>query len=151
MCADYVRREQQLGAVVDVDPQGLPAFIADIGASTSKPPCDLWAIAEHLDGLDDRSEDDAYSARHGYRIFYGWMSTSAVHASLHAIKRFVRKENGQLVINTDVEPMTTGWPIPVGAAWLGELAHEVFRKFEVDATTLTATGIRLPTSSAGSC
>lgn len=146
MCHDHVVREGKLGRATANPTPGLPSFLASAIAGTDpKEPRDLWTICESLDEKEKRDEDDVYSARASYNLIYRWFSNSAAHAGLSATKRFAKQEDGILLMIPSPEPLTTHWPVPVVAAFVGELARTVFESLDLPVDKLLATEVALPT------
>jgi len=145
VCHELVELENRRAPALGTSAPGLPAFLQSVLAQPKKPPRDMWSIAHALDDHDQRGEDDRFSARRGYHVLYGALSASAVHAGLQSIKRFTAvRDDGCLHLAPHPPALTTGWPVPVAAAWLGELAHDVFRDFGLDTNPLDECGVRLP-------
>ncbi len=105
---------------------------------------DLFAIATALDSHDGYAEDEQFSSRRAYRIIYGWLSEAATHAGLGALRRHTERRGGVLAIVPSPDPLTTSYPLGVAAAWLGELAEDVFSTSGIDTTALDSLGIRRP-------
>lgn len=144
MCRDADDRDSKLADKSGYAYPGLPAWLSELLPEEAKAPRNLWQICESLDMAEGRAIEDRYSARAGYQLLYSWLSNSAAHAGLSAMKRFAIEIHGTLHLIPAPEPLTTHWPVPIVAAHVGELALRVFEAFHVDDATLRALEVRLP-------
>jgi hypothetical protein len=145
MCHYYSDREGKLALASGNPSLGLPRFLEQAIASTkAKQPRNLLDLCAAIDRTEGRARSDEFSAQAGYVVLYQWLSNSAAHAGLSALKRLTIEEGGVLHLNPTPPPLTTAWPIPIVAAFVGELAQAVFTALDLPGADLVATSVSLP-------
>lgn len=145
MCRDYENRQQKAAKDSGHPAAGLPDFLTNalVGQTDKSTPRNLRQVCQALDVHDGRAASDPNSAEYRYVLLYGWLSNSATHAGLASINRFSRQENGVLHMVDHPEPLTKGWPVYIAAAYVGHLALDVFRAFDLPTDDLEEAGVML--------
>lgn len=123
-------------------PAATPGCCKPVPDPKPLPTRDLASIAQALDKAAGLTPEDAGSAVHAYRTFYGPLSDSAAHGGLAALRRFSELREGRVVIVENPEPLTHGPLHLTVTGYLGDLARAVFVAFEVPTDDLDATGVR---------
>jgi hypothetical protein len=101
-------------------------FLERLVEPKPKDPRNLHAIACDLDTLDGRPPGDEHSLQAYYRLVHNFVSSTASHASISSVKRYVRRDEGELSVESAPDPIFSGPPVLSIAAVLADLARDVF-------------------------
>lgn len=128
---DSVHSESQLAAMFEFESPGPPDFLEHLINPNAKPPRPLRQLAQDLDAIDGYPADSRYSAESCYGLLHKHVSNMMSHANLASVKYHVDRDGDVLFVRVAKDVTDKVAPTMIVACFIGELADDVFRAFDL--------------------